>query len=154
MANTRALPCNKARSSTYIIKEVEKLVLCVYGVIVHSGNVERILEKPVKHSATLYRIFSPLIPSFQSKSSEKMPKFCPQYSNIISNSVIRLHSIETTHAQMSCPSKDLLDYLLIKIYSHYSKESFSFIKIYTDNNTYIYFANYIRILLLLILILY
>ena len=24
---------NKARSSTYIIKEIEKLVLCVYGMI-------------------------------------------------------------------------------------------------------------------------
>ena len=36
----------------YIIKEIEKLVLCVYGVIMHLGNVRRILEKRVKHSAT------------------------------------------------------------------------------------------------------
>ena len=36
----------------YIIKEIEKLVLCVYGVIMHLGNVGRILEKRVKHSAT------------------------------------------------------------------------------------------------------
>ena len=31
---------------------MEKLVLCVYGVIMHLGNVRRILEKRVKHSAT------------------------------------------------------------------------------------------------------
>ena len=37
---------------SYIIKEIEKLVLCVYGVIMHLGNVRRILEKRVKHSAT------------------------------------------------------------------------------------------------------
>jgi hypothetical protein len=39
-------------SSTYIIKEIEKLVSCVYGAIQHSGNVGRTLEKRVKHSAT------------------------------------------------------------------------------------------------------
>jgi hypothetical protein len=39
-------------SSTYIIKEIEKLVSCVYGVLMHSGNVGRTLEKSVKHSAT------------------------------------------------------------------------------------------------------
>ena len=33
-------------------KEIEKLVLCVYGVTMHLGNVRRILEKRVKHSAT------------------------------------------------------------------------------------------------------
>jgi hypothetical protein len=33
------------------IKEIEKLVSCVYGVIMHSGNVGRTLEKRVKHSA-------------------------------------------------------------------------------------------------------
>jgi hypothetical protein len=38
------------RSSSYIIKE--KLVLCVYGAIMHAGNVGRIREKRVKHSAT------------------------------------------------------------------------------------------------------
>ena len=38
--------------STYIIKEIEKLVLCIYSVIMHSGNVGRILEKCVKHLAT------------------------------------------------------------------------------------------------------
>ena len=35
-------------SSSYMIKEVEKFVLCVYGMIIHSGitgNVGRILEK-------------------------------------------------------------------------------------------------------------
>ena len=37
---------------SYIIKEIEKLVLCVYGVIMHLGNVRRILKKRVKHSAT------------------------------------------------------------------------------------------------------
>ena len=39
-------------SSTYIIKEIEKLVSCVYDAIMRSGNVGRILEKRVKHSAT------------------------------------------------------------------------------------------------------
>ena len=39
-------------SCTYIIKEIEKLVLCVYGVIMRLGNVGRTLEKRVKHSAT------------------------------------------------------------------------------------------------------
>ena len=39
-------------SSTYIIKEIEKLVSCVYSAIMHLGNVGRILEKRVKHSAT------------------------------------------------------------------------------------------------------
>ena len=34
------------------MKEIEKLVLCVHGVIMHLGNVRGILEKPVKHSAT------------------------------------------------------------------------------------------------------
>jgi hypothetical protein len=39
-------------SSTYIIKEIETLVSCVYSVIMHSGNVERTLEKrAVKYSA-------------------------------------------------------------------------------------------------------
>ena len=38
--------------SSYIIKELKKLVSCLYGVIMHSGDVGRILEKPVKHSAT------------------------------------------------------------------------------------------------------
>jgi hypothetical protein len=33
------------------IKEIEKLVSCVYGVIMHSRNVGRTLEKRVKHSA-------------------------------------------------------------------------------------------------------
>ena len=61
MANTRALSRNKARSSTYIIKEIEKLVLCVYGVIMHLGNVERILEKPVKHSTTSRVLQSSLV---------------------------------------------------------------------------------------------
>ena len=36
---------------TYIIKEIEKLVACRYGVIMHLGNVGRILEKRVKNSA-------------------------------------------------------------------------------------------------------
>ena len=31
---------------------MEKLVLCVYGVIMHLGNVRIILEKRVKHEAT------------------------------------------------------------------------------------------------------
>ena len=39
-------------SSTYIIKEIEKIVSCVYGVITHTGNVGRIFENRVKHSAT------------------------------------------------------------------------------------------------------
>ena len=39
-------------SSTYIIKGIEKLVSCIYGVTMHSGNVGGILEKCVKHSAT------------------------------------------------------------------------------------------------------
>ena len=34
------------------MKEIEKLVMYVYGVIMHLGNVRRILEKRVKHSAT------------------------------------------------------------------------------------------------------
>ena len=38
--------------STYIIKEIEKLVSSVYSAIMHLGNVGRILEKRVKHSAT------------------------------------------------------------------------------------------------------
>ena len=33
-------------------KRNRKLVSCVYGVIMHSGNVRRILEKRVEHSAT------------------------------------------------------------------------------------------------------
>ena len=36
----------------YYLKEIEKLVLCFYGEIMHLGNVRRILEKRVKHSAT------------------------------------------------------------------------------------------------------
>ena len=32
-------------SSTYIITEIEKLVSCVDGVLMHSGNVGRTLEK-------------------------------------------------------------------------------------------------------------
>ena len=39
-------------SPTYMIKEIEKLVSCVYGVIMHLGNVAKILEKRVEHSAT------------------------------------------------------------------------------------------------------
>ena len=75
---------NKARSSTYIIKEIEKLVLCVYGmiytfsksvfmcfllgvqgVIMHMGNVERILEKNVKHEAytSVFSQHFPALPS-------------------------------------------------------------------------------------------
>ncbi len=38
-------------TSSYIIKEIEKLVSCRYGVTMPSGNVARILEKRVKHSA-------------------------------------------------------------------------------------------------------
>ena len=34
------------------MNKYKKLVSCVYGVILHSGNVERILKKRVKHSAT------------------------------------------------------------------------------------------------------
>jgi hypothetical protein len=48
-------------SSTYIIKEIEKLVSCVYGVIMHLGNVGRILEKRVKHSATPRILHSSLV---------------------------------------------------------------------------------------------
>ena len=33
------------------MKEIEKLVLCDYGVIMHLGNIGRIVEKLVKHSA-------------------------------------------------------------------------------------------------------
>ena len=32
-------------------KRNRELVLCVYGMIMHLGNAERILEKPIKHSA-------------------------------------------------------------------------------------------------------
>jgi hypothetical protein len=53
-------------SSTYIIKEIEQLISCVYGAIMHLGNVGRILEKRVKHSATprVYTLlsYSPNIP--------------------------------------------------------------------------------------------
>jgi hypothetical protein len=34
-------------SSTYIIKEIEKLASCDYGVLMHSRNVGRTLEKRV-----------------------------------------------------------------------------------------------------------
>ena len=43
---------------SYIIKEIEKLVLCVYGVIMLLGNVRRILEKRVKHEAHASFVFS------------------------------------------------------------------------------------------------
>ena len=52
LTRVHALSCNKARFSTYIMKGIKKLVLYVYGVIMKLGNVERILEKPVKHEAT------------------------------------------------------------------------------------------------------
>ena len=39
-------------SSTYIIKEIEKLVSCVYSAIMHLENVRRILEERVKQTAT------------------------------------------------------------------------------------------------------
>jgi hypothetical protein len=34
------------------MKEIEKPISCVYRVIMHLGNVVRILEKRIKHSAT------------------------------------------------------------------------------------------------------
>ena len=37
--------------SSYVIKEIEKLILCIYGVIIHLENVRRILKKRVKHEA-------------------------------------------------------------------------------------------------------
>ena len=57
-------------SSTYIIKEIEKLVSCVYGVIMHSGNVGRILEKRGKHSATPRVLHASLV------FSEHSPRAC------------------------------------------------------------------------------
>ena len=41
-----------ATTFLYYKKKIEKLALYVYGVILHLGNVRRILEKRVKHSAT------------------------------------------------------------------------------------------------------
>ena len=48
------------------MKEIEKLASCVYGVLMHSGNVGKTLEKRVKHSNTprVYTLlsYSPNIP--------------------------------------------------------------------------------------------
>ena len=42
----------RAKQNIHSCLFIEKLVLCVYGVIMHLGNVRRILEKRLKHSAT------------------------------------------------------------------------------------------------------
>ena len=45
-------------SPTYIKKEIEKLILCVYCVIMHLGNVGRILEKRSSAMPRVYTLLS------------------------------------------------------------------------------------------------
>ena len=50
-----------AQKHSYIIKGIEKLVLCVYGVILHLENARRILEKRGKDSATPRVLYASLV---------------------------------------------------------------------------------------------